>query len=81
MNVPNVEDLFTDVVRSLVDHPDKVVIQKIEGSQSTVLEINVDKNDTGQVIGRKGKTANAIRILSNAIGARSGRRIIIEIVE
>jgi len=81
MSVPKVEELFASIVRSLVDNPDDVRIQPIEGSQSTVLEIHVNQHDTGQIIGRKGKTANALRTISNSIGARTGRRLIIEIME
>jgi len=75
------KDFLTQIVQALVDNPEEVQINAIEGSQTTVLELRVAESDMGKVIGKQGKTANAIRVLLNGASGKTGRRHVLEIVE
>jgi len=75
------KDLLTKIVKALVDNPEQVSVNEIEGSQTTVLELRVAKEDMGRVIGKQGRTANAIRTLLYAASGKAGKRYILEIVE
>lgn len=74
-------ELIIMIAQSLVDQPDKVSVSKIEADQSTVLELKVDKSDIGKVIGKQGRTAEAIRTILSAAGAKHKRRLVLEILE
>jgi hypothetical protein len=65
----------------VVDNPKQVQINEIEGSQTTVLELRVAKEDIGRIIGKQGRMANAIRVLLNAASGKAGKRYMVEIVE
>ncbi|MBD3290029.1 KH domain-containing protein [candidate division KSB1 bacterium] len=69
------------IIKELVDKPDEVHINEIDGEKSSVFELRVGKGDFGKVIGKHGKTARSIRILAAAVSAKLGRRTIIEILE
>jgi predicted RNA-binding protein YlqC (UPF0109 family) len=73
--------LVTHLVKALVDRPDEVMVSELEGSQATVLEVKVAKTDHGKVIGKKGRTANAIRELLIDLGGKRHRRYVLEILE
>ena len=75
------KDLLNQIVKALVDNPEQVQITEIEGGQTVVLELRVDKSDMGKIIGKQGKTANAIRTLLNAASGKAGKRYILEIVD
>ena len=69
------------MVQALVDHPEQIVISAVEGKQSLVLEIKVAKEDMGKVIGKKGRTAQAMRDILNAASGKLKKRTILEIIE
>ncbi|MBI5274620.1 MAG: KH domain-containing protein [Chlamydiales bacterium] len=69
------------IVKNLVDNPDKVKINEIGGSQSLIVELSVEKSDIGKIIGKKGKTINAIRTLLMSVASRNGIRVSLEIIE
>ncbi|MBW2604320.1 MAG: KH domain-containing protein [Deltaproteobacteria bacterium] len=75
------KNLLSQIVKALVDNPEQVQITEIEGSQTVVLELRVDKSDMGKIIGKQGRTANAIRALLNAASGKAGKRYMLEIVE
>lgn len=75
------KDLLIPIVKAIVDNPEQVQITEIEGSQTIVLELSVDKSDMGNVIGKQGRTVNAIRALLNAASGKAGKRYVLEIVE
>ncbi len=75
------KDLLTKIVQAVVDNPKQVQINEIEGSQTTVLELRVAKEDIGRIIGKQGRMANAIRVLLNAASGKAGKRYMVEIVE
>ena len=75
------KDLLIKIVKALVDDPEQVQVNKIESSQTTVLELRVAKSDMGKVIGKKGRTVNAIRTLLSACSGKAGKRYMLELVE
>jgi len=75
------KELIEKIAKALVDKPDGVNVNEIEGEQSTMIELRVDPSDLGKVIGRQGRTANAIRVILGAAGMTLGKRINLEILE
>lgn len=75
------KDLVERIAKSLVDHPDDVEVTEVEGEQTTVLELRVAQEDLGKVIGKKGRTAQAIRTIVNAGGMKLSKRFVLEILE
>lgn len=69
------------IAKSLVDRPDEVQVNEIEGEQTSVLELKVAKEDLGKVIGRQGRTARAIRTILGAASIRANKRAVLEILE
>lgn len=69
------------IVRELVDNPDEVKITEVDGERTTVFELRVGSGDLGKVIGKRGKTAGAIRTLLSAASAKKGKRAMLEILE
>lgn len=76
-----IEELIGYIARSLVDDPDAVEVEAIDGDNTIVVELTVAKGDLGKVIGREGRTARAIRTLLAAASARQQRRAVLEILE
>lgn len=76
-----IEELVGYIARSLVDDPDAVEVETVDGDRTIVVELTVAPSDLGKVIGREGRTARAIRTLLAATCARRQRRAILEILE
>jgi predicted RNA-binding protein YlqC (UPF0109 family) len=74
-------ELVEYLAKSLVDSPDGVEVNVIEGEKSTILELKVAADDVGKVIGKHGRIAKAIRTLLSAASTRSGKRIVLEILD
>ena len=74
-------ELLAHLARQLVDDPDAVAVQEGEQEGTTVLQLRVAKEDVGKVIGRQGRIARALRAIVRASGARSHRRVVLEILE
>jgi uncharacterized protein len=75
------KDLVELIVRQLVSKPDEVQVTETVGEVGTILELRVAKEDVGRVIGKQGRTANAIRVILNAAATRKNLRVVLEIVE
>ena len=75
------KELILMIAKSLVDKPDEVQVDEVRGDVTTVLELRVAKDDLGKVIGKQGKTAQAIRIILNATATKLKQRAVLEIVE
>ena len=73
--------LVEQIAKALVDEPDQVSVQAVEGEQGTVLELRVGPNDLGKVIGKQGRTARSLRTILGAAGMKLHRRITLEILE
>jgi len=68
------KELIEYIVKSIVDNPEEVEVAQIDGESTIVFELRVKQEDVGKVIGKKGRTINAIRTLVNATAAKSGMR-------
>jgi hypothetical protein len=77
----SVKDLVTVIAQRLVDNPDSVSVGEVSSGQTMVLELRVAKTDIGKVIGRQGRTAQALRTIINAASARDKKRAVLEIME
>ncbi len=75
------KELIMRIAESLVDHPDQVVVSEITGEQTSVIELRVAKDDLGKVIGKQGRTAQAVRTILSATGAKWRKRAVLEILE
>ena len=75
------KDLITKIVQALVDQPEEVSVNEIGGAHTTMLEVRVAKADMGKVIGKQGRTAQAIRTLLSAASGKTRKRYILEIME
>ena len=75
------KDLITEIVKALVDQPEEVSVNEIGGDHTTVLEVRVAKTDMGKVIGKQGRTAQAIRTIMSAAAGKARKRYIMEVVE
>lgn len=73
--------LIEQIAKALVDEPDQVSINQVEGEQATVLELKVAPNDLGKIIGKQGRTARALRTLLGAAGMKLHKRFTLEIIE
>ena len=74
----DVRALIELIAKSLVDAPDEVFVEQVDGD---VIELEVAESDVGKVIGRQGRTARAMRALLNAAGIRAHKRYSLEIIE
>jgi predicted RNA-binding protein YlqC (UPF0109 family) len=74
-------DLTRTLARALVERPESVRVHEWQQGDETVLEVSVDDDDRGRVIGRRGATASALRTVLSAAAARRGARCRLEIVE
>ena len=75
------EQVLTYIAKSLVDNPDEVQVFSVEEDGETVLELRVHPDDMGKVIGKRGRTAKAIRTMVKAAATREGTNVAVEIVE
>jgi len=69
------------IVKNLVDHPEQVKINEIGGTHTLIIELSAEKSDIGKIIGKKGKTINAIRTLLMSVASRNNIRVTLEIIE
>ena len=75
------KDLLERIACALVDKPEEVAVTALVGSQATVLELKVAKEDLGKIIGKQGRTARSLRTILGAASAKERRRVVLEIVE
>ena len=76
----SMKELVEFIAKSLVDDPSQVYVSEIEGESSVILELRVGPEDTGRVIGKGGRTVNAIRTLIRVLAAKQGKRVTLEVV-
>jgi len=75
------KELVEFIVKALVDDPSAIEITEVAGDKVTIFELRAAKEDIGKVIGKRGRTAGAIRTILSAVSARQGKRIVLEIIE
>jgi predicted RNA-binding protein YlqC (UPF0109 family) len=69
------------VVKALVDFPDEVTVTEVESERAIIFELRMNQKDVGKVIGKSGRTINAIRSLLTSAAAKHGKRVMVEIIE
>ena len=75
------KELVEYIAKSLVDDPSGVVVNMIEGEKSTILELKVAEPDIGKVIGKHGRIAKAVRTILSATANKTGKRVVLEILD
>ena len=81
MQNASMKGLVEIIARALVDQPDEVSVNEVDGESVTVLELRVAQQDLGKVIGKQGRTARAIRTILSAAGMKLRKRFVLEILE
>jgi uncharacterized protein len=76
-----VKELLEYLARGLVEQPDAVEVREVDEGDATVLELSVADDDYGNVIGRGGRTASALRAVVKSAGTKRGRRVFVDIVD
>jgi len=74
-------DFVVFIARHLVDKPEQIALEHEEREDKIVFRLRVAEQDVGKVIGKKGRTAQSLRVLLAAVAARQGKRAILEITE
>lgn len=78
------EALMTSIARALVDQPDQVLVEAVEGDEgddATTLEIRVAPDDVGKIIGKQGRTVRSMRTILSAVGQAHHLRYELDVVE
>ncbi len=75
------KELVEVIAKSLVDSPDDVRVNEIEGERSIILELKVAPDDMGKVIGKQGRIAKAIRTVVKAAATKDEKRVVVEILQ
>ena len=75
------KDLIKYIAQALVDNPDQVSVEEVEGNQTSVLELKVAKEDLGKVIGKQGRNAQALRTILSAASKKVKKHAVLEIIE
>ena len=75
------KELISYIAKALVDEPDGVEVNIVEGEKSTILELKVAEGDIGKVIGKHGRIAKAVRTILSAAATKSGKRVVLEILD
>lgn len=81
MTPPSPRDFIEYVVSALVDEPDKLVIEETVDDLGVLIHLTVGKADMGRIIGKEGRTAQALKTLLHVLGAKSNTRINLKIEE
>ncbi len=74
------KELLEYLIKSLVDYPDEVEVQPVEGEKTIIFEVRVASDDMGKVIGKQGKIANALRTILKAAATKDGKKVSMEII-
>ena len=74
------KELLAVIAKNLVDNPDKVVVEEKTDDLGIVLELSVDENDIGKVIGKQGRIAKAIRSVIKAAAIRDDKKVVVKIM-
>ncbi len=75
------KELVEYIAKALVDNPEGVNVNVIEGEKSTILELKVSDGDIGKVIGKHGRIAKAIRTILSAAATKKEKRVVLEILD
>lgn len=73
--------LVEHMAKALVDFPDRVSVNAVEGENTTVIELTVAKEDLGKIIGKQGRTAQSLRTILTGASTKLRKRTVLEIIE
>ena len=74
-------ELVETIAKYLVDNPEEVRVNEVEGTQSIIIELKVAPEDMGKVIGKQGRLAKAIRTVVKAAAIKENKRVSVEIIQ
>ncbi len=74
-------ELVEFIAKALVDNPDAVSVNEVEGSQSIIIELKVAPEDMGKIIGKQGRIAKALRTVVKAAAIKDNKRVVVEIMQ
>jgi len=74
-------ELVKVIAKALVDNPEAVEVNEVEGSQSVIIELKVAPDDMGKVIGKQGRIAKALRTVVKAAATKENKRVVVEIIQ
>lgn len=74
-------ELVKTIAKALVDKPEAVEVNEVEGAQSITVELRVDPDDMGKVIGKQGRIAKALRTVVKAAATKENKRVVVEIIQ
>ncbi len=74
-------ELVEMIAKALVDNPDEVEVNEVEGTQSVIIELRVASEDMGKIIGKQGRIAKAIRTVVKAAAIKENKRVVVEIIQ
>ena len=75
------KDLVEGIAKSLVDNPEEVHVNEVQGEQDLILELRVAPEDMGKVIGKQGRVAKAIRTVVKAAALNEDKKVVVEIID
>jgi len=76
----SMKEIVEIMARALVDRPQAVSVAEIKGTHACIVELSVAKEDIGKIIGKQGRTADAMRIIVGAVSAKMNKRSVLEII-
>jgi predicted RNA-binding protein YlqC (UPF0109 family) len=76
-----VKELVELIAKALVDKPENVQVSQLNGEQTSIIELKVAQEDIGKIIGKQGRTAQAIRVILGAAGMKVKKRFNLEIID
>ena len=77
----DMQEFIEYIARNLVDYPEEVHLNKIDGEKTTIFELRVNKSDIGKIVGKNGRTIKAIRTLLSTTAAKNGLRAVLEVLD
>lgn len=75
------EEITRTIARALVDAPEDVSVTVVESNRTSILRLHVADGDAGKIIGKQGRTANALRTILKAVAAKEKRKVVLEVVD
>lgn len=81
MKDPTMKNLIMTILEALVDNHDGIKISEVEGDSTRIIEVQVDKEDVGKIIGKQGRTADAIRTIISAASGKSKKKTNFHIID
>ena len=74
------KEFIAYLIKNLVDQPESVDVQVLDGQEGTIVEVRVSSEDVAKVVGKQGRTIKSLRTIAMTVGARFGRRVRLELV-